>query len=224
MLYILIAVVLIAALSYAVANSSRGNVQQLNSDRARLYATEIIENANILASAVSQIRLRGTALDQLCFDHTSWGASDYDHAGCTDDLNKIYHPDGAGITWTEAPSEAMDSGATPDNLFHFYGDNEIEDVGTTCGAAGCSDLILVIDELQQIVCQQLNSLLGVTDATTTPPTDTDFGETRYIGAFGYSFTIGDEAGGAALVGKTAGCFQKTGAPAEHVFYKVLISR
>ena len=224
MLYILIAVVLIAALSYAVANSSRGNVQQLNSDRARLYATEIIENANILASAVSQIRLRGTALDQLCFDHTSWGASDYDHAGCTDDLNKIYHPDGAGITWTEAPSEAMDSGATPDNLFHFYGDNEIEDVGTTCGAAGCSDLILVIDELQQIVCQQLNSLLGVTDATTTPPTDTDFGETRYIGAFGYNFTIGDEAGGAALVGKTAGCFQKTGAPAEHVFYKVLISR
>ncbi|MEZ5813925.1 MAG: hypothetical protein R3E13_04285 [Alphaproteobacteria bacterium] len=220
--YILIAVVLLAALSFAVSQNGRGNVQQISAERARLYAGEIIEQANIMASAVAQTRLRGSALNELCFDHTSWGASNYNHAGCASDLNKIYHPDGAGITWTNAPSEAMDTAATPDNLWHFYGDNEIENIGTTCGAASCADLIMLVDELQLTVCQQINGLLGVTDATATPPTDTSYGETRYIGSFGYTATIGDEA--AALSGQTAACFQKTAAPAEYVFYKVLVSR
>ena len=72
--YILIAVALLAALSYTVAQSTRGNVGQLSAERARLYATEIIENANVMSSAVSQLRLRGVDLDELCFDHVSWGA------------------------------------------------------------------------------------------------------------------------------------------------------
>ncbi len=230
--YILIAVALIAALTFAVAQSSRGNVQQLSSERARLYATEIIEHANIMASAVSQIRLRGSALNELCFDHTSWGASDYDHSpACTDDFNKIYHPDGAGITWSQAPSEAMDATFTPDNLWHFYGDNQIENVGTTCGInpANCSELIMVVDELQLIVCQQINGLLGVTDENTAPPIDTGFGEARYVGTFGYTATIGDEAASSALKGETAGCFSDPPvgvplAPTNYIFYKVLVSR
>ena len=80
--------------------------------------------------------------------------NDYNHAGCGDDFNKLYHPDGAGLSWSNAPAEAMDTAATPDNLFHFYGNNEIENVGTTCGGSACSDLILLIDELQEQVCQQ----------------------------------------------------------------------
>ncbi|MCB9983759.1 MAG: hypothetical protein H6861_08845 [Rhodospirillales bacterium] len=222
--YILIAVALLIALSLAVANSTRGNVQQLTAERARLYATEIIEFSNIMTNAVAQVRLRGTDLSAMCFDHTSWGANDYDHAGCTDDFNKIFHPSGAGLIWSEAPSEAMDATATPDNLWHIYGDNEIENIGSTCGGAGCSDLILVVDELHPVVCQQLNDLLGVTDASTSPPTDSTFGETRYVGSFGYSETIGDEVGGEPLDGKVSGCFQKTNAPAEYVFYKVLVAR
>lgn len=224
LIYILIAVGLLVALSLAVASSTRGNVEQLTAERGRLYATEILEYANIMANAVGQIRLRGMGLGDLCFDDPNWGVNDYDHAGCTDDSNKIFHPGGAGLTWSEAPSEAMDVIGSPDNLWHIYGDNEVDNVGSTCGAADCADLILVVDELHLVVCQQLNDLLGVTDADTAPPTDTTFGETRYVGTFGYSATIGDEAGGEAINGKTAGCFQKTNAPAEYVFYKVLVAR
>ena len=223
-LYILVAVALIGALTYAVSSGSRGSANQITEERAKLYAGEIIEYGNNLASAVSQVRLRGTDVSLMCFDHASWGANDYDHGGCTDDMNRIYHPSGGGITWVNAPAEGMDTAATPDNLFHFYGDNEIENVGTTTGAAGSADLILVVDELLLSTCQHINGLLGVTDSDDAPPTDSAFGETRYIGSFGYTETIGDEAGGAALAGKTAACFQKTDAPAEYVFYKVLVSR
>lgn len=222
--YILVAVALLASLTYAVSSGGRGSANQITEERAKLYAGEIIEYANTLASAVSQIRLRGTDVSLMCFDHASWGADDYDHGGCTDDLNRIYHPSGGGISWTNAPAEGMDTTASPDNLFHFYGDNEIENVGSTTGDADGADLILVVDELLLSTCQNINGLLGVTAADDAPPTDSAFGETRYIGAFGYSETIGDEAGGTDLAGKTAACFQKTDAPAEYVFYKVLVSR
>jgi hypothetical protein len=219
--YILIAVGLLAALSYAVSQGNRGGATQISDERAGLYAGEIIEYANILSAAVAQLRLRGVDTASLCFDHSEWGASDYNHAGCGDDFNKIYNLSGAGIEWTNAPAEAMDTAATPDNLWHFYGDNEIELVGTTEGNATSSDLIILVDELSLPVCQKINEMLGVTAANTTPPTDTAYGTTRYIGAFGFTATIGDED--AVLEGKPAACFQNT-TTSEYAFYKVLIAR
>jgi len=221
--YVLIAVALLAALSYAISQSSRGNVQQLSTERARLYASEIIEYSNILASAVAQLRLRGVDNDELCFDHPSWPAN-YNHAGCADNANKIYHPGGAGIGWAEVISDAMDVAATPDYLWHFYGDNEIEEVGSTCGAGTCSDLIAVVDELRQLVCIEINDLLSVTNPSGVPPTDAGLGETLYKGAFTQTNVIGDEAGGTDLKSRISACYQKTGAPAEYVFYRVLIAR
>jgi len=222
--YILIAVALLAALTFAVAQSGRGSGEQISAERARLIASEMIEYSNSISAAVAQLRLRGVNEDELCFDHPSWGANNYDHSpACTDNFNKIFDIGGASITWSEAPSEAMDAGATPDNLWHIYGDNEVEGIGTTNGDATSSDLILVADELALSVCQQLNNLLDITDSETAPPTDANLGETRYVGAFGYTNTIADEAGGAALEAQSSGCFENT-TDNEYVFYKVLIAR
>ncbi len=220
MFYILIAVALLAALIYAVSQSGRGSLQQVSDEKARLYASEIVEYANVVANAVAQLRLRSISTENLCFDDPGWGADDYDHAGCTDDARKIFHLSGGGVTWKQAPTEAMDSAATPDNLWHIYGDNEIQRVGTTCGAAACSDLILMVDELSRDVCVKINNLLQVGSKDSDPETDTDYGVVRYIGAFSYDETIGDES--PILPGKTAACFRKSGG--EYVFYKVLIAR
>lgn len=222
--YILIAVTLLAALSFAIAQSTRGNISQITEEKARIYSTEIIEYANAMANAVAQLRLRSVGADELCFDHANWGANDYDHGGCADDRNRIFHPDGGGVNWANAPDLIMNSNATPDYLWHIYGDNEIDEIGTTCATSACSDLVLYLDELQEMVCIQLNKLLGVGIPGDPPPTDTDMGETRFVGTYDYSNTIGDEVAGSDLVGKRAGCFQKTNAPAEYVFYRVLLAR
>ena len=222
--YIFLAVALLAALSYAISESTRGNVQQLTEERARIYAGEIIEYSNVISNAVAQLRLRGVDDEDLCFDDPSWGANDYDHAGCTDDLNRLFHPDGAGMTWTQPPSDAMATTPTPDNLWHIYGDNEIDDVGTTCGTADCADLILVVDELNIQTCIELNELLNVVNPLGVPPTDSNIGETRFVGTFSAGQVIGNEAGGTNFQGRSSACFQRTSAPAEYTFYKVLIAR
>ncbi len=127
--YVLIAVALLGALVFAVTNSSRDSTRQLSEDKARLIASDLIEYSNTVANGVAQIRLRGVPDTSLCFDDPQWPA-DYNHAGCTDAQNKIFHVSGAGVVWGKAKSEAMDSAATPDELWHFYGNNEIDQVGT----------------------------------------------------------------------------------------------
>ena len=222
LVYVLVAIALLAALSFAVTQSWRGNASKLNEERARTYANEIIEFSNIISNAVVQLRLRGVPTSSLCFEDPSWPVGfDYDHAGCTDDYNKIFSLAGAGINWQSAPREAMDLPSNPDNLWHIYGDNEIENVGTTCGAASCAELLLVVDELHMNVCKALNERLNVTNPGDSIPADLGFSETRYIGAFDYNATIGDDAGGTPLEAKTAACFESGG---EYVFYKVLISQ
>ncbi len=221
--YILIAVALLAALSFAVATSGRGNMSEVTDEKAKIIASEILDYANIVTNAVAQLRLRGAKETDLCFDDPQWPVA-YNNPSCSDDATKIFHTSGGGITWAKVATEAADLTASPDYLWHIYGDNEIQDVGLTCGDASCAELILVTDELRQAVCIKINDLLGINNPGDVPPTDTDIGETQFIGTYGYSYTIGDEAGGAALRGKMSGCFQKTGGTPEYIFYKVLQAR
>lgn len=219
--YILIAVVLLAALSYAVSLSGRGSISQVNDEKARLLATQILEYANTMANATAQLRLRGISDTNLCFDDTQWGGAGYNNPSCTDTAAKIYDLSGAGVTWGQPPGEAMDSAATPDNLWHIYGNNEVQEVGTTCGAAACSDLVLITDELKEAVCIKINDLLDIGTEGDPPPTDTAIGTTRFIGTYAYAQTLGDED--PILTGKTAACVRVTGT-AKYTFYKVLVAR
>ena len=221
--YILIAVVLLAALSYAVAQSGRGSISAVNEEKSKLVAGEIMEYANAIGNAVAQLRLRGIKDTDLCFDDDNWGVLNYPNASCSDDTKKIFHLKGGGVTWRKAPAEAMDPAAAPDYLWHIYGSNEIDEVGTTCGADSCDDLILVVDELSLQVCQQINESLHVTGPAAVPPGDTSLDEARFTGVYNFQETIGDDVNGAELRGKTAGCFLN-GATSKYVFYKVLVSR
>lgn len=219
--YILIAVALLAALSYAVSQGNR-STGKIGDEQARLYASEILEYSNVVASTVGQLRLRGCDTDEISFENDI--ESGYTNSNApTDESCDVFSISGGAMSWISPPEDAMDSAESPDYLWHIYGDNEIDEVGTTTGAAASSDLVLFVDELSQSVCQQINGLLGVTDTSATPPTDTDIGETKFTGSYSYTATIGDEAGGAALSRGTAGCFENT-TDTEYVFYKVLISR
>ncbi len=220
LVYIFLAIALIAALSYAVTQSNRGGISSLSKDKARLYASEIIEFANVISNAVTQLRLRGVLETQLCFDDPRWGAFDYNHAGCATNANKVFHPEGAGVIWAEPPFESMDNSASPDNIWHITGVNHVENVGTTCASDTCAELILFVNELKLEVCQKLNELLGVTDANVTPPDETDFNDDRFLGVFGNEDTIGS---GNVLEGKRTGCFREVSSGTYH-YYKVLLAR
>ena len=80
--YILLAVVLIAALSLAIASSMRGN-SGISNERINLVASEVIESGSRLAETVARLRLRGIASTAISFENST--VTGYANAACTTD-------------------------------------------------------------------------------------------------------------------------------------------
>lgn len=219
MFYILIAVALLGALSFAVARSDGGNVSHMKSDQAKLYASEIIEYGDTVKKAVMQLRLRGTALADLSFAHDE-ASADYGTYDADPD-NEVFNLDGGKVIYNVPPSAALDSAGA---LYEFYATNGVEDVGSDCAAASCSDLIMAVAGLDRDVCVEINDLLSITNPSDEPPVDSGIDDsTRYAGSFGYAAVLADEGTSSALAGQTGGCYEDTGFGL-YVYYQVLIAR
>lgn len=218
MIYILIAVALMAALTFAVAQSDRTTLSNLTKDKLKLYASDIIEYGDTIKKAAIQIRLRGALATEISFAHTNADPAygTYDN----DPDNEIFNPEGGAIIYKTPDALALTNSSTK---FQFYGENEVEEVGSTCNAAECTDLLFVVPNLKESVCIEINNTLGIGDKNDPPPTDGGLDITEFAGAYNYGATIGDEAGSSDLKGKTAGCFYD-GAAGEYVYYQVLIAR
>ena len=222
--YILIAVALIAALSYAVSETSRGNTQQVSSEKAKLYASEILTYADIVSKAVAQLRLRGCDISELNFENTT--VSGYVNSNApSDDSCDIFNLGGGGVSWNIPDPAFLASTTAPDDAWGIYGGNEVESIGTTVTGDNGIDIILVLENVDTTVCTQLNSLLDVTNPSNNPPTDSGLDNDKFQGLFSYAETLGNED--SALDGQKAACYTDGGATlssGQNVFYKVLAVR
>ncbi len=217
--YIMLAIVLLAALSLAISRGGRGSIQSLTGDRERLLATEIMGFGDLVSKATSQLRLRGVSFSQLSYaaDGLAGGYGVYGAAP----ESEIFNPSGGAITYKPPPDDAM---TAPGNYI-FTAANEIKQVGTTCGTDACADLIMLGGPLQPGVCTSINSLLHIDNPSGDAPVDTEADITTLFagGATPYSKTIGDDSGSAGLTGHTSGCF-KDDASGGYYFYQVLQPR
>lgn len=217
LLYILIAVALLAALSYAVSRSSSGSSNQLNKERAQMAATEILEYATVLGNAASQLRLRGCKPAELSFEGA--GAAYVNAATPGDNTCKVFHASGGGVKLLPPPVAALVASNT---VWAFSADMEVAGIGSTCGTEGCTDLVAYIPGVKDSVCDAVNDLSSIEDPTTRPSqNDASYGP--FSGAYTYVDTLGDQSGTAKLSGKAAGCFQSV-ADNNFIVYKVLLSR
>jgi hypothetical protein len=224
--YIFVAIALLGALSFAVSRGGRGGVDKMQEDKAQLAATSLMNTVDSMQKAVQTMRLRDVAPTSLCFDSTEWGAASYTHAGCSDNANKVFHVDGGGTTWTKIPTEALDSSRSAQadyGIWHISAANEVEEIGTTCGADACADLLLMAGNIHRDVCIKVNDLMNVTNPSGVPPVDGDSDDTAFAGVYTWTKSLGDEAGSADLTGQRTGCFFDT-AGTQYIFYGVLLGR
>lgn len=222
LVYLLVAVALIGALSFAITRTSSDG-GDISSERAKVVATDLIEYTNILANATGQLRLRGCTLAQLNFDHAD--LTGYDNTSAPDDGTcDIFHLNGGGVQYTAPPVDGVNVTDLDNNVWGFYGDNTINQVGTDCTSAACTDLIAAAQYIRKDVCMKVNDLLGIENLDDAPPSDTHLDTAKFTGTMGYSVQIADEAGGEALITRRAGCYSKTGGTPTYVFYKVLQAR
>lgn len=99
---ILLAVVLFAALSYAVTSSMRGGGKDGGSESANLKAAQIIQYATLIEASWQRLRLRGCGIDQISFEHPDATAAGLLYANSRAPSNKSCHmfdPAGGGVTY-----------------------------------------------------------------------------------------------------------------------------
>lgn len=217
--YILIAVALLAALGFAIAQSGRGSVSALSEERQRLLASEILDYAGAVKKAVQMMRLRGIVFSDLDFDDP--GLAGHDNPGCASDECLIFNVAGGGMVYKQASPDSLESAAD----WVFAANNEIGEIGTTAGDASSADLLMILRPLKKEVCARINIFLGIPNPSGDPPEDADIDMAApYTGAAAYSKTVGDEAGASKLgPGQDAACFREVSS-GDYTFYQVLLPR
>jgi len=216
--YILIAVALMAALSYAVTQSGRGSASSLTKGKASIYASEIIEYGNILSQSVSQVMLRGYKNTEISFENDV--VSGYENANCMENGCKIFNINGGGLTFLKSPEYANDG---TDWVFTV---NRVINIGTQIGGGETSDLdlVMVLQNINKTVCEQINKKLHNT--IIIPQENDSVYLEKFAGVYHGSW-IDDSAGeNGPLAGSSAYCFEGNDTPASgtYHYYQVLIAR
>lgn len=219
--YLFLCIALLGSLTYAISHSGRSSVTTLADDKQELLAAEVIGYADVVSKAVTQLRLRGTTVDQLSFANTFLSAGEYG-AYNIDPFNEVFNPEGGAVVYTPP---ADNTTVAAGEQFMFLSGNAVHEVGTTCAGNSCVDLIMVLNDIRSGICTKINDLIGITNPGGDPPIDTALDITeKHIpgGSFVYQDVIGDED--SVLQGRTEACFEKTTPPVKNVYYKVLWSR
>jgi hypothetical protein len=234
---ILIAVVLFAALSYAVTQSTRGGGGDVTKEKAALSAAGLMQYATEMQAAILRMKIRGVADTDFCFDtnvidEPKW----YDGApGCSDDRNKVFHPDGGGVSARLIDERYLDlseKATAIANPIHQYGipvisgRHQVAYIGNNV----TPDLVFLAFYLDEAVCTAINEKIGI-----PPPIIRDYTccgvdvAKQFNGSYGGQDPIGanddvtDTSRHNKFAGSPFGCVRETSSGV-HYYYHTLIER
>ncbi len=209
--FILIAIVLIGLLT-AVLSRSGSNVDQTGSiEQQRIKISQMMRYVKGVETAVQTMKMNGISESDLSFyqnlnsdtnDSTSPDAGEFYNSNCTSNYCLVFHVEGGGISPQAPPSGISTSGAD----WKYVARNNVQNIGTSA-----ADLILVLEDVNDSYCNQINRVLGVTQGA--DDTTVDF--TDFAGTYANTQVIENSGG------HSAGCQISGG---DNFFYQVLLVR
>lgn len=183
-LFILIGIVMFAALSFTMSRGFRSEgTSKLSKRQAELAASEIMTYIQRIDRGITRIRQKNISENDISLEFDGNfvnsacdGAPDPSFPTC-----QVFNAQGGRVAAQEPPQNANDG-----TSWHFTGRTCIGDIGT--GATGCNsdglsneELILVLRNLDQDVCEAINTKLNITGI----PADSGggFSATAFTGTF-----------------------------------------
>ncbi len=201
--YILLGVVLFAALSYAVAAMLRGGGDAGSKEQSRLQAGAVVDYGSKAKIVVQDMKLSGIAADDLSFLKS--GDAGYTTAPHT---KKVFHPEGGGLPIPNLTGALVSETLTPVSGVYMTR-MAIDDVGSTA-----DDVVLSVRGVTRAVCEQINQAL--VGSTTIPSTGSNNHNALFVtGASDLTAALC-----ASCAGKTALCVSQTG-PTMYTFYRTV---
>jgi len=222
--YILLAIALFAALSYAVSQGNRGNTSTLTDQQAKLAANEIIEYGQNVANAVQKLKLRGCADTEISFENDVLSTVAYANSNSpTDKSCHVFEIAGGGISYKNISDDYIDSSLPSPGRWYITGGLRILDLGSSN-----SELTFLGLHLKKDVCNQINTLLGLDLSSISETVTSTTGSAAIYNGQANDFNlwttpdIGDEA--TELAGKTSFCFENTTLANSYIYVQTLMVR
>ena len=230
LIYILMAVALFGALSFAVANIMRSGGGDPNREAMNLQSTDVLQYGDALKRSVQGMRIRSAEDSQISFE-TPLLPGYAPHTSCTTNPCRVFHPAGGGISYMPPPATWLDlTGSTQPLYGHWFFPANVcvEAVGT--GTASCNtdtedneELVVILPWVKRQLCIQINERLGILNPGGEPPVATGAAwsgaNTKFTGTFADGTVI-------ARAGASAGCLRGNSTPPSnsYFYYKVLLAR
>lgn len=230
---ILLAVILFAALSYAVTSSMRGGGKDASPEKARALASQLIQYGSLMENTVTRMRLAGDVPEWgLDFDDGSGPSVSNANATCTGQSCRLFTQGSlaGNMTPLKFGEEFVDT------RFRAIGPSWGGGVGTSVEfkmvqiidlGTSAPEVIFQIQGMPSAVCKAINEMLWGNGSA--------YGNESYGSTDSYTGTLtalppnagvlGDEAP-YFFRGKNAGCVgrEQLGQPYGGDFYQVIITR
>lgn len=215
--FILIAIVLLGAITMILSRGSSSVDQSGDVEHARIKAGQIMRYAKGIEAAVQQMVLRGVSENDISFEN-SVTATDYTNGNCSVEECMVFARGGGGLTYLD-PIDGVNDGSD----WIFTGANNVGTgagpIGTTAAASG-NDLVMLLPEAKTGFCEQINRDLDVGTPGTLPEDADGIDTTEFTGTY--------TGGGPVIINvddAPAGCFTDTNAaPDVTYFYYVILAR
>lgn len=250
---ILLAIILFAALTYAVNSGTRGGGKDAGGEKAKSAASTIVNHSTLMQQTVNRLMLtNGCKESELSFEDTY--DTGYTNNARADGSCKLFDPAGGGLEYPVPDESWLDpSWKSVEPAFYgkwfFFSAVCVNYLG---GPGGCSgnglltdnDLVVFLPFVTKSVCQSINDSLGIPPRSDGNPVMNggdvlDFGNLyKFRGAFsGWGSNVTFHLTPSAYNGNTAtfydkhyGCFEHSDSSSgpvssnRFVFYQVLLVR
>jgi hypothetical protein len=215
LIYILIAIVLLAALNFAFSQGSDSGAEgTLGKGEAVIAASDIMRYAGSVQQATRQLmRNEGCSENDISFNFNS---ASYAHSAPQE--CRVFDFKGGGLSY-EAPRNKW---VTSSQEWYFPDNVCIENVGTSSScSSGNQDLVVMLPKLDSQICKQINKKLDINTGSNPPDVNWAGNLTNYYTG---DFNSGNQIGG-AMAGRRSGCFNNSGSGASgNHYYHVLMAR
>lgn len=195
---ILLAVVLFAALSYAVTQSLRGGGSNANAEKGAVKAADVVNYFTNIRMAVQRIRLVNQCSDiQISFDHNNGAAQCLtsetpatNHENPNSPTNctcHVFHPLGGGVPYRDRASFAFPGVSSNYTQNYGVGRSSIPNLGTAAAELYTSFYpftdIGAPTEAMDDFCEAYNKLVGATSLNVTDSYASVWADPPFVGTF-----------------------------------------
>lgn len=234
--FILLAVVLLGALTMTISRSSDTVEQSGDRERARVVASEMMRYAKGIEQTISQMRMNGISENEISFENSF--VSGYENARCTSTSCLVFDEEGGGQTYREPATAWLDGAYNAEDHYEtllFTSNPCIPNVGNYGEPGNCAvdtstlDLVLVIPFIKKSICLEINRLVDLGVGGADPPQDdsaawdNSVANARYTGTFNVGNNL--QSAGGDLTSVSVGCFEGDTRPAGgYHFFHTLLAR